>query len=364
MSHIDPNTPNACPLVLTKDTGWYGAHSGFYEQLGSLLQRPPYQATVFKPRQTPARKVIGKLIGKLNSIRCGMPYRNAYISSVELEFFLRIRFLKAKYSCVLNMDDHWTLLNYWNRVPSSLVGVIHIPTTQWSIDTTTDRFEACGRLRSAVVLWEREIPTLEQLVGSGRVAFVPHGIDTKFFHPGIKSRKKMSFLSCGQYLRDFDMLKSVFLGIQARHPESELKLVIPAHFLKEINISWVEQNQNVSIISGLSDEELRSEYQLATALLIPFIDSGANNATMEAMACGCPIVTNDIGGIRSYGGGSVYPIGNDADELVEIALKLIEDPSWSIEMSEKLRSYSLDFDWEKVVPLFLSTIQELALDSK
>lgn len=364
MSHINPNTPNTRPTVLTKDTGWYGGHSGYYEQLGGLLQRPPIDAKVIKPNNTLTHKVIGKLIGRLNSMRVGMPYRIAPVSSAELEFFLRIRFLKVKYSCILNMDDHWTLLNYWNRVPSSVVGVIHIPTSQWASDKTIDRFEVCRKLRSAVVLWEREIPTLEQFVGPGRVAFVPHGIDTKFFHPGIKPRKKMTFLSCGQYLRDFDMLKSVFWGIQIRYPESELRIVIPARFLEVIDLSWADQKTNVSILSGISDEELRNEYQQATALLIPFIDSGANNSIMEAMACGCPIVTNDVGGIRSYGGGSIYPVGKDANELVEIALKLIEEPNWSIEMSQKLRSYSLNFDWEKVAALFLSTTQQLALESK
>lgn len=358
MSHIKPNTLNVRPMVLTKDTGWYGGHSGYYEQLGKLLQSPPIQARILKPKKTLTRKIIGRL----NSYRVGMPDRSAHVCSAELEFFLRIRFLKEKYSCILNMDDHWPLLNYWSKVPRSLVGVIHLPTSQWTNDWTHLNFEMCKKLRSAVVLWEREIPTIEQYVGAGRVAFVPHGIDTEFFQPGIKPRKKMSFLCCGQYLRDFDMLKSAFLGIQTRHPESELRIIIPARFLETIDLSWAERNPNVSIISGLSDEELRSEYQQATALLMPLIDSGANNAIMEAMACGCPIVTNDVGGARSYGGGSIYPVGKDANELAEIASKLIEEPTWCLEMSEKLRSYSLEFDWEKVVSLFLSTIQELALE--
>ena len=358
MSQINPNTLNARPTVLTKDTGWYGGHSGYYEQLGSLLQCPPIQARVMKPKKTLPRKVIGRL----NRILDGMPDRSDYVCSAELEFFLRIRFLKPKFSCILNMDDHWPLLNYWNKVPRSLVGVIHLPTSQWTNDWTHDNFEMCRKLRSAVVLWEREIPAIEEFVGSGRVAFVPHGIDTQFFHPGTKPRKKMSFLACGRYLRDFDMLKSVFLGIQARHPEAELRIIYPARFLKEIDLLWPDRNTNVSIISGLSDEDLRNEYQQTTALLIPLIDSGANNSIMEALACGCPIVTNDVGGARSYGGGSIYPIGKDTNELVEIALKLIEDSTWSIEMSQKLRSYSLNFDWEKVAPLFLSTLQQLALE--
>lgn len=361
MSEIKSKTLNSNLTVLTKDTGWYGGHSGFYERLGKILQGPPIQAKVTKPKKTLSRK----LIGRLNSYRVGTPERDAHVCSAELEFFLRLRFLKDKYSCILNMDDHWPLLNYWNEVPRSLVGVIHLPTSQWTTEDskwTTSSFEMCKKLRSAVVLWEREIPLIEQFVGAGRVAFVPHGIDTTFFHPGNEQREKMSFLSCGQYLRDFDMLQSAFLGIQEKHPESELRIIIPKRFLEVIDLSWADRNTNVSIISGLSDEDLRSEYQQATALLMPFTDSGANNAVMEAMACGCPIVTNDVGGIRSYGGGSIYPVGEDANELVEIASKLIQDPAWAIEMSQKLRSYSQTFEWDKVVDLFLSTTRQLALE--
>ena len=352
MIHNNYNTPNARLTVLTKDTGWYGGHSGYYEQLGRLLQSPPIHARVIKSKETLVRKIIGRL----NSLRFGKPYQNDYSSSAQLEFFLRTRFLKGDLSCILNMDDHWPLLKYWGRVSRSLVGVIHIPTSQW----TPDSFKMCRKLQSAVALWEREVPTLEQFVGPGRVAFVPHGVDTKFFHPGNKPRKKLSFVACGQYLRDYDMLESVFLGIQARHLESELRIVIPARHLWMFDLSWADQNPSVSIISELSDEELRNEFQQATALLIPFIDSGANNSIMEAMACGCPIVTNDVGGIRSYGGGSIYPVGSDAGELINIALKLIEEPAWAIEMSHKLRTYSLNFDWEKVSALFYSTIRQLA----
>ncbi|EDM29038.1 glycosyltransferase [Lentisphaera araneosa HTCC2155] len=362
-SKISPKqTPDLS--ILTKDTGWYGGHSGFYEQLGKRLKKQPFKGKIFKPKNN----LPSKILGRLNNMRFGKPYENDFLSSAQLNFYHKTRNKKNNISCVLNMDDNWQLLKHWKSVPKSLVGVIHIPTSQWAengqIHTSKwfirEGYEMCHRLKSAIVLWEREIPKIEQLVGPGRVAFVPHGIDTNFFHPGNKPRKKISFLACGQYLRDFDMLQSIFENLQNVYPEVELRIVIPKHFLKIIDLSWAEKNSNVTIISGLSDEELLTEYQLATALLIPFIDSGANNATMEAMACGCPIVSNDIGGIRSYGGGSVYPIGNNSDDLVKIALNLIENSTYTIEMSHKLRSYSLNFDWEKVAPLFYSTVNDLA----
>jgi len=36
---------------------------------------------------------------------------------------------------------------------------------------------------------------------------------------------------------------------------------------------------------------------------MPMKSSGANNAIVEALACGLTVVTTDVGGICDYGGG-------------------------------------------------------------
>ena len=84
-------------LILTKETGWYGGHSGFYEQLGKILQQAPFESQIIKPKKTLSQKIIGRMM----SLRFGIEpsSRSDYSSSVELEYFLRMTFPKTK-SCV------------------------------------------------------------------------------------------------------------------------------------------------------------------------------------------------------------------------------------------------------------------------
>ena len=79
---------------------------------------------------------------------------------------------------------------------------------------------------------------------------------------------------------------------------------------------------------SVSDEELRQLYQRAWLLVLPLRESSANNAVVEALACGTMPVVNYVGGIPDYGGGTIYPTvdtGSDESFLALIAC-LLESP--------------------------------------
>jgi glycosyltransferase involved in cell wall biosynthesis len=70
--------------------------------------------------------------------------------------------------------------------------------------------------------------------------------------------------------------------------------------------------------------------------------TSANNAIVESLACGLPVVTTDVGGIRDYGGGSIYPVvaNNDDDSMVELVEKYLDHPEWRNETGRRCRKFA------------------------
>ena len=77
----------------------------------------------------------------------------------------------------------------------------------------------------------------------------------------------------------------------------------------------------------------------------------ANNAIVEAMACGTPVVTTDVGGIRDYGGNSIYPIvkNNDDKAMINLIEKYINNESHRNKIGKKCRDFSeKKLDWNLI----------------
>ncbi|MGW3928675.1 glycosyltransferase family 4 protein [Streptomyces microflavus] len=131
-----------------------------------------------------------------------------------------------------------------------------------------------------------------------RLHLVPHGIDTTAFSPGETPnlRGPLLVLTVGWWLRDFDVLDAVHERLHRAHG-SDVELVVVTR--QAASRSW---HPAARILEGISEAHLLRLYRRATVVLLPLIDATANNAMLEALACGTPVVATDVGGIPYYGG--------------------------------------------------------------
>lgn len=102
------------------------------------------------------------------------------------------------------------------------------------------------------------------------------------------------------------------------------------------------RDERVRWHANLSSVELQELYQSADLLFLPVIDATANNAVVEAMACGLPVVSSDLGGIRDYVGEEtgILCAPGDARRFADAAIHLLNDDALRRSVGKSARDFA------------------------
>ncbi|MFC4739541.1 glycosyltransferase family 4 protein [Flavobacterium ponti] len=201
------------------------------------------------------------------------------------------------------------------------------------------------KLDGAIAVGENQVDFLKNWLNTENVVYIPHGIDTDFFVPNLAIKESKTILFVGQHMRDFDTFNFVIPKLVNLVPDLKVNVVLRKDFTNKI-----QYNPCITVYSGIDDLQLRTLYQKSTLLFLPLLNSTACNSILEAMACGLPIVTTDVGGNRVYVRKSfgVLAQNKDNDLLIEETINIIKNNSVSELMSQNARLSSLDYDWKLI----------------
>jgi len=339
-------------LILRDEIPWFGRHSG-YEQLVQYLAKNQTVEVV-----APRRGQVARYLGSASARLRGRMGRGATDFS-ELEFRLRRRIRRHDWCHVLYLEQHLNLFEGWIKAPKDLIGTIHLPASIWK----PEQCRLLAKLGSALALYQRDIPFFEKYLGKERIRFLHHGVDTEFFKPDpTKLQMPPRVLYSGVFLRNEAMLVRTIAHLVDKIPELHFDLLVPQHHRQSSALAPFLQHSRVTWHAGLNDEQLRELYQKSYLMLLPMNDSGANTAVVEALVSGLPLVTTDVGGIRDYGGGTVFPIvaNNDDDAMVALVEQYLAKPAWRDETSRKCRQFAEEtLAWPLVARKHLQAYAEL-----
>jgi|JI6StandDraft_1071083.scaffolds.fasta_scaffold00181_40 glycosyltransferase involved in cell wall biosynthesis len=132
-----------------------------------------------------------------------------------------------------------------------------------------------------------------------RLVALINGVDTRRFHPAEKSAMDRTIgivARFGSFKRHAALLEA-FEKVAANHTEARLLIVGDGGPEKDAVSRLVESS---AIRAQITMAGYQSDpvpwYRKMDALVVPSSNEGLSNATMEAMACGVPVLSNDICG--------------------------------------------------------------------
>jgi glycosyltransferase involved in cell wall biosynthesis len=117
--------------------------------------------------------------------------------------------------------------------------------------------------------------------------------------------------------------------------------------LNRIN-ELARKNDKIIRVGFLSSEELVQIYNLATVFAMPSLHEGFGLPILEAMACGCPVVTSREGSLEEVAGNAAYFIDAYDVESIKFGLdRVYKDQNKRKDLIEKGYLNLKRFSWKK-----------------
>lgn len=258
-------------------------------------------------------------------------------------------------------EDTYFYTPLWQHKNKKIVATFHYPPVR--LNERVNR-AILKRLDAVLLMSESQRSWFEAYLPKENIHVVHHQVNTDFFVPAADLHQpdsplteKIRIVCVGGIMRDMTLLYKVVAQLnQALGPDQiQFDFLMP----KKERAAFEEFN-NVTIHSGISDEQLRSLYQQATLGFMPLIDCTANNAVLEMMACSTPIVCSNVGGISDYidsNGALMFAPSVSSEDIGRQIAGLCENRQKLHKMGESNRQkavlqFSLQATAEKLVTLY------------
>ncbi len=230
-----------------------------------------------------------------------------------------------------------------NRTRTKIVASYHQPAEL--LETLIDP-ELIAELDHVNLVSPTQADYFLQFLPPERISVVLHGIDTEFFRPGQPSKERKIFrcITVGHHLRDWQTIAAVADKLKV---ERDVEFhIITSH------LTGLEDFNNVIIHRNVADDTLLANYQQSDVLFMPLTDSTANNAILEGIACGLPVISTKLRSVEAYlpGDEALLIENNEPELLADALLKLRKDSEARLKMGLQARRRAEELSWSRCAP--------------
>jgi glycosyltransferase involved in cell wall biosynthesis len=129
------------------------------------------------------------------------------------------------------------------------------------------------------------------------------------------------------------------------------------NLVKKLNLE-----EKVILTGYVKDEDLPYLYNGACFFVYPSFYEGFGLPVLEAMACGCPVITSNISSLPEVAGGSAVLVDpNNEDGLSEAMSDLYKNKELRKKLKEEGLLHAKNFSWQKTVDKIIDIIKEIDL---
>ena len=189
-------------------------------------------------------------------------------------------------------------------------------------------------------------------IDAERITVTHLGYDNKVFY-------RRSHEETGEFLKDHALPEKYFLFVGTGDPRKNMDVIPEA--LKKAGLKvplavagwsgWSDGAMSKGIIplGYVSDDDLARAYSGASGMIFPSTYEGFGLPVLEAMACGCPVVTTREASLPEVAGDAAVFMKSprDVDDLAGILKDLADDPNIRRRLIEKGLARARAFSWEE-----------------
>ncbi len=245
----------------------------------------------------------------------------------------------------------------------------HLPRwTRWLLVPLIKRLVTAGYKKCDVLIvpYKKLVRELEAMGIGTRKTVINLGADTALFIPAENKQQAKEKLGIdpaatvigyvGRVSKEKNI--SVLLEAVARLQEYKLTtLIVGSGAESEMNA--VKETKNTLTPGFVKD--VVPYYQAMDIFVMPSLTETTSLATLEAMACGVPVITTRVGFLREYVrrdyNGLLFPKGNTFTLMLQLR-KLIKNSDMRLKMGENARATALSFSWDNTAKRIKKILEE------
>lgn len=285
--------------------------------------------------------------------------------------------------CVSMVEAH--LLNYLKLKPSVITCYDIFPLLPASyplLERSFLKFAARGMLKADRIITISEFSKKEIVDRLGypqkNISVVYPGVDIDRYRPmpvgeetmerfGLNpDAKTILYVGMEQPRKNLPVLIKAFERLRRSGVNAKLLKIGRPHRMEDrkILMDAIREHglqKDVVIIDYVPEEELPLVYNIADLLVFPSSYEGFGLPPLEAMACGCPVITSDAPVFIEVGGEASLKIDPRDDMALAHEMKrVLQDEALASELKEQGLKQARKFNWERSAQETLNVYRDLA----